>query len=216
MADRAGSEPEEPSSGRYVAIVLIAICVSVELVLQLADLSIVPVPRLRALAFEYGAFWPGLLRDWRPNYVIQPWTMFVTYGFLHAGLMHLSFNMLTLWQLGGVIIVRIGGIGFLALYMVSMVFGALAFGLTTTNGQPMVGASGALFGLAGALVAWAWVSRPDTRASLRATWKALSFLLLINVVMYLAFAGRIAWETHLGGFIAGWISGLVLLRRGAR
>lgn len=206
-------EPEADDSAAVTALVLlIGACVAVEAILSLADFGIVPIARLRSLAIEYGAFWPGLLRDWHPNYPAQPWAMFLTHGFLHAGLLHLGFNMLTLWSLGRVVAERIGVLGFLCLYLVSMVFGALAYGAVMTSGQPMVGASGALFGLAGALVGWAWVSYPDTFASFRGTWKALAFLLVINVVMFLAFSGRIAWETHLGGFIAGWISGLAIDR----
>lgn len=205
-------EAPEPRESTSLLIGIIAICVAVELALLCSDIGLLDQPRLRSLAIEYGAFWPGLLRDWRPNYALQPWTMFATYGFLHAGLVHLVFNMMALWSLGKVVLARIGPYGFLCMYLLSMVFGALAYAALATAGRPMVGASGALFGLAGALVAWAWTSRRTTLESLRATWKALAFLIGVNLVMYIVLQGRIAWETHLGGFVAGWISGIVLDR----
>jgi membrane associated rhomboid family serine protease len=200
------------TTGDAVLSCLIAVCVAVELALSLADFGLLDYPRLRALAYDYGAFWPGLLRNWTPNFPAQPWTMFLTYGFLHGGLLHLAFNMLTLRSLGRVVIERIGCWSFVTLYFASMVGGAAFYALTSTNGTPMVGASGALFGLAGALTAWQWTAQPNTRASLRATWRLISFLLGINVVMFILFSGGIAWQTHLGGMLAGWFAGLILDR----
>ena len=70
----------------------------------------------------------------------------------------------------------------------------------------MVGASGALFGLAGALV-WmrfrlGW-SEMTLGGALRDIAWPVTLLIGMNVVMYVALDGRLAWETHLGGFLAG-------------
>ncbi len=194
-------------------LLLIGVCVAFELVLDLADLGALGWPRLRSDVYEYGAFWPGLLHDWQPNYAIQPWLMFITYGFLHGGVTHMVFNMITLWSLGTAVIDRAGLSGFWWIYGVSMIVGAAVYGLIATTGQPMVGASGALFGLAGAIMAWIWTACPGTLASLRATWKVFAFLIGFNVVMYVMLDGGLAWQTHLGGFVAGW--GVALLHRGS-
>ena len=69
----------------------------------------------------------------------------------------------------------------------------------------MVGASGALFGLAGALLAWMWEDQPSLRAALRMAGRLVLILVLINVALFVALQGRLAWETHLGGFLTGWI-----------
>lgn len=202
------------TSGDAVLVALIASCVTVEFALTLADFGVFSYPRLRSLAYEYGAFWPGLLRNWAPNFPAQPYSMFITHGFLHGGLLHLAFNMITLRSLGRVVIDRIGPGSFLTLYFASMVGGAAAYAVMSTNGQPMVGASGALFGLAGALTAWQWVAQPNTRSSIRATWKLITFLLGINLLMYLVFSGGVAWQTHIGGMLVGWFVGLLLDRDG--
>ncbi|MFD0982121.1 rhomboid family intramembrane serine protease [Tropicimonas aquimaris] len=200
---------------RAILLSIIVPCCLVEAVLQLSDLGVLGRPNLRILAYDYGAFWPGLLGGWTPNFALQPATMFLSYGFLHGGAVHLALNMVTLWSLARVVIARTGAGGFLWIYVISQIVGGAAFALLSRSGLPMVGASGALFGLAGAIGAWIWLSRPTTAASFRATRRLLAGLVVINVLMYVAFAGRLAWETHLGGFIAGWGVAVGLNRRSA-
>lgn len=208
---KAPPVPQARLSPRETAVLraILFACVAIEAVLLLSDLGVIGLRGLRFWAYDNGAFWPGLLSGWRANYPLQPWLMFLTHGFLHGGLMHLGFNMITLWSLGTAVTERIGIGRFLVIYLATMVLGAATYGVLATSGQPMVGASGALFGLAGTLVAWMWLSQPTTARSLRLTWKILAVLVGLNVVMYLAFSGQIAWQTHLGGFVAGWILGIL-------
>ena len=85
--------------------------------------------------------------------------MFLSYAFLHGGLLHLGMNMITLWTLGQAVIDRVGQLRFSLLYAGTALGGAAGYGLLAEGVQPMVGASGALFGLAGALLAWAYIDR---------------------------------------------------------
>ncbi|MEL7105150.1 MAG: rhomboid family intramembrane serine protease [Pseudomonadota bacterium] len=165
---------------------------------------------LRSLALEYGAFWPGLLYDWVPNYTGQPWGMFLTYAFLHSGPVHLVVNLITLFSLGRIVIARAGVAKFAALYGAAMLGGAIAFGLLATGPQPMVGASGALFGLAGAVLAWDYLDRFSERLSLWPVGRAMVLLLALNLVLWWAMDGLLAWQTHLGGFLAGWVMAMLL------
>lgn len=179
----------------------------VELTLQLADAGLLGMPRLRLLTYYNAAFRPGLLHGWTPNYTAQPYTMFLTYAFVHGGLTHLVLNMVTLISLGIAVIRDIGQIGFLLVYLVSTLTGALIFGFSTTSPQWMVGASGALFGLAGALVWWniVYTFRQQTTVAVKAAsvlWP-ITILTLLNVIMYYWFDKNVAWETHLGGFLGG-------------
>ena len=187
-----------------VLLALMVVTALPELVCTAADLGLVSPPRLRALAYDYGGFWPGLLRDWRPNYTLQPWAMFLTYGFLHGGLLHLGVNLVTLGSLGSEVVSRVGPWRFLLIYGAALLGGALGFGLLASTLRPMVGASGALFGLAGALLAWAWAARPPGRLGAWPVVRAILLLALLNLVMWWAMNGQLAWQTHLGGFLAGW------------
>lgn len=189
---------------------LIAVCSLIEAILQLGDLGLIGVPRFRSLVYEYGGFWPGLLGSWKPNYPLQPATMFVTYGFLHGGLMHLLVNMITLVSLGRPVIARVGTARAGLLYGGAIIGGAAGFALLTDTYQPMVGASGALFGLAGAILAWEYIERTAFRERLWPVARAVLLLLALNAVLYVAMDGLLAWEAHLGGFVAGWILGLLV------
>ncbi|PTW44030.1 rhomboid family intramembrane serine protease [Rhodovulum kholense] len=198
--------------GRPVLIGLIALCAAIELVLSLSDAGLLP-PRLRALAYDYGGFWPGLLGNWKPNYPAQPYAMFVTYSVLHGGLAHLAVNMVTLWSLGGAVLDRVGAWRFALLYGASILGGAAGFALLAPDLRPMVGASGALFGLAGGLIAWASLDRVTYRETLWPVIRAVLLLLGLNAVLWWAMHGMLAWQTHLGGFLAGALCALALDRR---
>ena len=75
----------------------------------------------------------------------RPWTLF-TYMFLHAGLMHLLFNMIGLYFFGPRLEQRLGGRQFLLLYVLSGITGAL-LSIPLTPRVAIVGASGAVFGV---------------------------------------------------------------------
>jgi len=190
------------------------LCVLPEAVLQGADLGLWGGsgggPQWRSYAYGWGGFWPGLLYDWRPNYRLQPLAMFVTYGFLHVGLLHLAVNMMTLVSLGRAVIDRAGQAGFLWLYAASLLGGALGFGLLTNTSVPMVGASGALFGLMGGVLVWALRDRRREALTLWPVWRAVIGLLALNVVLWVVAGGQLAWQTHLGGCLAGAAMALML------
>jgi membrane associated rhomboid family serine protease len=198
--------PQRPAAA---LLFLIGFSSLVELVLTLSDYGLIVPAHLRGLAYQNGGFWSGLLRNWQPNFPAQPVTMFFTYVFLHAGLLHVGMNMITLWSFGQPIIRRIGQMRFLALYLVSALGGAAAFGLLSAAVQPMVGASGALFGLVGAWIAWDCTARYVARRPLQPIlWMVLG-LVALNVIFWWAAGGALAWQAHLGGFVTGWIAGVV-------
>ncbi len=212
--------PEEENTKIFVLrrdwllAAIVASCVLVEAVLIVADLGTLSIPRLRQRAYEYGGFWPGLLGNWGPNYALQPYLMFVTYGFLHGGFIHITVNMITLWSLGRAVTDRVGKKAFAFLYAASLLGGAIGYGLIASNLRPMVGASGALFGLVGALLAWNYVDRFTLQERLWPVARSIVLLLLLNVVLWWAMDKQLAWETHLGGFLAGWVTALLIDPRG--
>jgi len=188
-----------------VVITLIAVNTAIEAVLIAADAGLFGTSSWRLTAYEYGGFWLGLLHGAEPRYPGQPVGMFATYGFLHGGLLHLAVNMLALLSLGNVIVRRIGQRRFLVAYAVSAAGGGAGFGLLSTSPAPMVGASGALFGLLGIWICWDYLDRRYYGDPLWVTLRALAFLVLYNLVFFILLSGRLAWETHLGGFVAGWL-----------
>lgn len=184
-------------------------CVIPELLLEGASAGLWGGPQWRALADSWGGFWPGLLHNWQPNYPGQAWGMFVTYGFLHAGFPHLLGNMLVLLWLGPPVVERVGQVRFALIWIVATIGGGLGYALLTKSPDPMVGASGALFGLAGAWVAWEYVDRFSAGKLLWPVFRIVVLLVVLNLISFWALSGMIAWQTHLGGFIFGWIAAVL-------
>lgn len=199
-----------PHISAWILIGMIGVMCAIEAVLWGNDLGFWGPSRLRQTAYEWGGFWPGLLDRWTPNYPGQAWGMFASYAWLHGGPGHLIVNMITLWSLGRGVADRVGGRGLVLLYLGAALGGAGGYGLLAQGVQPMVGASGALFGLAGGLLAWAYVDRFTARAGLWPVARVALFLVAINVAMYWALGGQLAWQTHLGGFVSGWIMALLI------
>ncbi len=193
-----------------VILILVISASLIELTLQGADHGLWATRRLRSLTYQHTAFWPGLLAGWKPNYPAQPYVMFVSYAFVHAGFVHLLVNMITLVSLGRAVVRDVGQVGFLVIYAISALIGALVFAITATSFQPMVGASGALFGLAGALVFWniryAFAQDQSITMKIASIIWPIGILTLLNLAMYYGFDKNVAWQTHLGGFIGGAIA----------
>ncbi len=203
-----------PEAGRkpwiIPVIALTLLCTTVELMLQAGDMGWFGIPRFRQVVYEHLGFWPGLLAEWRPNYPGQAWAMFLSYGFLHAGLWHLALNMITLWSLSGHVIDRVGALRYLVVYAASILGGGAGYGLLSDSFRPMVGASGALFGLAGAILAWEYLDRFVLRDRLWPVARAALLLIALNIGLYFAMGGVLAWEAHLGGFVAGWVMAMLI------
>lgn len=129
-------------------------------------------------------------------------------GFLHDGLFHILVNMLSLYWVGMVLEPAIGSLNFLTVYFTSLLagsFGALLF----SPGIPSVGASGAIFGIFGALIVVAH------RRGIPIWQSGLGFVLVLNLVISFTFRG-ISIGAHLGGLIAGLIAGALVLELGER
>lgn len=138
------------------------------------------------------------------------WYRLITAGFLHAGLTHLFFNSMALYTLGTPFEMIYGRIRYSLLLLVSLICGSLASITFNAENQPSVGASGAIFGLFGALL----VMRKALGADLRSTLTLLG----INAVIAIVVPG-IDWRAHLGGLAGGALVALiyrVIPQRGPR
>ena len=140
--------------------------------------------------------------SWVPGVADGAYWQLLTSAFTHAQPWHIAFNMLALYVLGPQLELAIGRARFLALYLLSALSGAafvywLAGEYTTT-----IGASGAIFGLMGALLVVVHKVGGDYRTVL--TWIA------INFVFTFLFSG-ISWQGHLGGFVGGAVVAAVIV-----
>ncbi len=126
--------------------------------------------------------------------------------FFHYGFLHLLMNGLAFLQAAPFVAFRIGDLRFLVLFFISALGGAAAFILIQpTSEVGAVGASGAICGIYGA---YFLAVRPSPKAALsdpQIRNSMLSFL-GINVVLMAFLPLPIAWEAHLGGFVAGVIA----------
>jgi membrane associated rhomboid family serine protease len=131
-----------------------------------------------------------------------PWLL-LTSMFAHVDLWHIGFNMLALYALGPGLEAAIGRTRFLLLYFVSgLAASATVMWLSAPTSQTL-GASGAIFGLMGALIVVAVKVRGDVRSIL--TWVGINFLVTV------VFASFISWQGHLGGFLTGLLVGGIIV-----
>jgi rhomboid protease GluP len=162
--------------------------------------------------------WPTQtnLVDWGANQGVgvaisqQYWRLF-TSVFLHGGMIHLATNMWSLVVIGPLVERLYGNLAFTVIYLAAGVGGAIA-SLTASPLRVGVGASGAICGVLGGLVAFLIVHR---RAIPKAILKSFRGSLLL-VVILMAILGymvpNIDQEAHAGGFVTGFLAGLLLSR----
>lgn len=129
------------------------------------------------------------------------WWQLLTSAFTHVELMHIGFNMLALYFLGPQLEMVLGRLRFLALYLVSGLVGSACVLWLSAPGSQTIGASGAIFGLMGALLVVALKMRGNVTQI--ALWIGL------NAVFTVLGASFISWQGHLGGFVGGTVIALI-------
>jgi membrane associated rhomboid family serine protease len=142
--------------------------------------------------FAHGYF------DGSPGVADGGWWRLVTAAFLHAGPIHLLLNMLGLYWFGRVLEHLIGSLRFLFLYAASGLAGA-AGALYLSPNSPTVGASGAIFGILGALLVL------ERRGAIQSGGQIMA-LIVLNLVLTFSISG-----ISIGGHIGGLIGGVVVM-----
>jgi membrane associated rhomboid family serine protease len=193
---------------------IVGVMAAIELVLSLSSSGIIGTDNLRWPALVLGAFWqPVLSGALPPVYPGQIALMFVTHAFLHGGFMHLAMNSVILLSLGKFVSIHIGAAKTVLVLFLSAVGGAACFGLISSSSAPMIGASGAVFGLIGLWQAMDYRMRRRSKLPVRPVVMAFLGLVASNILIFVLLSGGLAWEAHLGGWIVGWISGQSFARR---
>ena len=132
------------------------------------------------------------------------WYRLFTVALVHAGLMHLGFNMYALMVLGNPLEAAFGSRKLLVIFFFSLLTGSLTSAYLAPATNYSVGASGAIFGLFGALAVVGKRIGADTR----------SIFVIIAINFGIGFVlGGIDWHAHLGGLIGGVIAAQLILNK---
>lgn len=173
---------------RYLAYILIAINVAIFLIVELTGSS---TDHLHMINF--GAKFNPLILE-------GEWWRFLTPMFLHFGLTHLVMNMLSLYILGPLVQNLYGKVRFLLIYFLSGVYGVFASFIFSDGVS--AGASGAIFGMFGALLFFGLIQK---RFHIRIDLKQVVVLVLFNLGYGLLVPG-IDNYAHVGGLIGGFLT----------
>jgi membrane associated rhomboid family serine protease len=137
-----------------------------------------------------------------PGVSFQPWRMLTSVA-VHYSFIHIGLNMYTLWIFGKVLEPMVGRGRYLTLFLVSGFGGSLAVLLIASPLVAVGGASGAIFGLFGALII--------IHRRLGGNVTQLLVLVAINLAISFIPGFNIAWQAHLGGLIAGAVVGWIFV-----
>lgn len=217
--DRSSTPPHEPMFNMPgVVLALAGVCV----IIHLLRVFVMGPSASLLVVLNFGfmplRFTSGYPLDFYA--LISP----VTYSFLHGGTAHLLINMIWLMAFGSPLANRLGALRFLALWVVTAVAAVLLhFAVHPYDATPVVGASGAISGMMGAAARFAFRSariagRPYFIGAIlplsqvfrsRMTVTFLVVWFVINLAIGLGFgmapgSPAIAWEAHIGGFLAGF------------
>lgn len=162
-------------------------------------LSLIPSGLCNAVG---GGYYPGIHQvncvgsgvQWTPGVADGSYWQLLSSMFTHVAVLHIGFNMVALWFLGPQLEMVLGRARFLALYFVSGLAGSAAVMLFAAPQSQTLGASGAIFGLLGALV----VVGLKVGANMSQVWMWLGLNLIFTFT-----AGGISWQGHVGGLLAG-------------
>jgi len=144
------------------------------------------------------------LREFSYLQSTNEWYRLITVALTHGGLMHLGFNMYALMVLGNPIEAAFGKNKFLIVFLVSLITGSFASAYFAQIPSASVGASGAIFGLFGAIAIVGKRIGTDVR----------SIYVIIGINFAIGFVlGGIDWHAHLGGLIGGMLTAQLLLNK---
>jgi membrane associated rhomboid family serine protease len=148
------------------------------------------------------------------TFLQHPWTI-VTNLFMHGNIWHILFNMITLYFFGTFLIRLVGTRDFLLIYFLGGIAGNLVFmlfayfNILTSVFSIVIGASGAIFALGGALA----VLTPKLRVFVFPIPMPMPlWVAVIGGFVLMIFVGGVAWQGHLGGLVFGLLAGLALRR----
>ncbi|HEX6230190.1 MAG TPA: rhomboid family intramembrane serine protease [Actinomycetota bacterium] len=181
-------------------VLLVAIAVPFVLEIVLGGPGALGDGPTAARLIDMGALQPVLIAGG------EYWRLF-TAMFLHAGLLHIGFNAYALWLFGTFVESSFGATRMLLIYFVAGFLASVASYVWGPINSVGVGASGAIFGIFGAFIAYNYRRRHLAMASQNLRWATT--LLILNLLLAFGFSSLIDWRAHLGGLVAGVMTGFV-------
>ena len=159
----------------------------------------------QGMAIDRFTYYLGLI----PYYFGErPWTIF-TAMFIHSGFGHIFGNMITLFFFGSYLSRLIGNTRFTLLYFIGGLAGNLLYLLLGDDFSIAVGASGAVYAIAGALV----VLVPNLRIYLYFIVPMPLWVVVLIFFVVFSFIPGIAWQAHIGGLAIGLLAGYYFRRK---
>jgi len=191
------------STSRIVTQAIFGINVAVFLGMLFAGVSIIDNPSGQDLV-RWGA-------NYGPYTLSGDWWRLLTCVFVHGSFLHIAFNMWCLWDLGSLAESLYGHATFGVIYLITGVLASVAS--VVWNPQVLsVGASGAVFGIAGALIASIYLGEFSLpRAAYSGTLRSLVFFVGFNLI-YGAMSSYVDNAAHIGGLVSGLILGAVIAK----
>jgi membrane associated rhomboid family serine protease len=201
MAQESAPQGQSPRSEISATHIIVGINVLVFVAMALSGAS--PLNPTREQLLRWGANWGPL------SLGSQPWRM-LTSNYVHIGIIHLGFNMWCLWNLGSLAERVLGRLNYVVLYT----FCGLAGSLASLWWHPMTvgaGASGAIFGLAGASIAIFYLGHlPIAKSAIQGTTRSL--LTFVGYNLLFGLSPGIDNSAHIGGLVAGLAMGAALAK----
>jgi membrane associated rhomboid family serine protease len=140
--------------------------------------------------------------EWLPGVSDGAYWQLITSAFTHVQLLHIAFNMFALYLFGPQLEIYFGRVRYLALYFISALTGSALVYWAGPEFVPTVGASGAIFGLLGAMLV--------VSLKIRVNVQGIVVLLAINFLMTVTIS-NISWQGHVGGFVGGLLVAGILV-----
>jgi membrane associated rhomboid family serine protease len=196
----AATQPRTLAGGTVTADprLVTKILIGINLAVYLVQMSVGD-----AFTDRFDLFGRALLSGQLQGVAEGQWYRMLTSMFLHGSYVHILFNMLSLWWIGGPLEAALGRARYLTLYFVSGLAGSALSYLLAAPNQPSLGASGAIFGLFGATAVLMRRLNYDMRPVIA--------LLAINLIFTFSPGFNIAWQAHIGGLIGGVLVGYAMV-----
>lgn len=167
-----------------------------------ANILIFIVTWARSEAFSFLGLEPA-------NFWHQPWTI-ITNLFVHGSIGHIIANMVSLYFLGSFFIRLVGDRNFLRVYFIGGIIGNIFYLFLGEPFSIVVGASGAIFAIGGALA----LMRPNIKVLVFPIPAPLPlWVAIIGGFLIISFFPHVAWQAHLGGLLSGLLAGYYFKKR---